>query len=186
VEIAIYGFDTGKGMPPPRDYRDMPYLWQSGYFAMDVPKLQARLRTAKLILGEVEETLLDFTTREDPPPIGFISFDLDYYFSTVTALRIFEVNHRYLMPRVACYFDDMAGDIDWAFSEFTGELLAIKEFNAGHEHIKIAPVSGLRFSHNRVPKVWYEQMFVAHMFTHQDYGKPILDVTQLPLEEVSL
>ncbi len=26
-EIAVYGFDTGKGVPPPQDYRDLPYLF---------------------------------------------------------------------------------------------------------------------------------------------------------------
>ena len=63
VEVAVYGFDTGTGMPPPQDYRDMPYMWQSGYFAMDVPKLRARLTSGKLILGEVEEALRGFIER---------------------------------------------------------------------------------------------------------------------------
>ncbi len=120
VEVAVYGFDTGKGMPPPQDYRDLPYLFQPGYFAMDVPKLRARLKFAKLVLGAVEDTLREFAERENPPPIGFISFDLDYYSSTVTALKILEIDRRYLLPRVACYFDDMVGDVDWAYSEFTG------------------------------------------------------------------
>jgi hypothetical protein len=159
----------------------MPYLWQSGYFAMDVSKLRARLKSAKLILGDVAQTLRGFAEQGNPPPIGFIAFDLDYYSSTVTALKIFESNHRYLLPRVACYFDDMVGDIDWAYNEFTGELLAIKEFNAEHENIKIAPVSGLRFSGRRIPQMWHEQIFVAHLFTHPDYGKPIAELTQIPL-----
>jgi hypothetical protein len=181
VEVVVFGFDTGKGMPPPQDYRDMPYLWQSGYFAMDVSKLRARLKSAKLILGDVAQTLRGFAEQGNPPPIGFIAFDLDYYSSTVTALKIFESNPRYLLPRVACYFDDMVGDIDWAYNEFTGELLAIKEFNAEHENIKIAPVSGLRFSGRRIPQTWHEQIFVAHLFTHPDYGKPIAELTQIPL-----
>jgi hypothetical protein len=181
VEVAVYGFDTGRGMPPPQDYRDMPYLWQPGYFAMDVPKLQARLKSAKLILGDVAETLQGFTERENPPPIGFIAFDLDYYSSTVAALKILDAGNRFLLPRVACYFDDMVGDIDWAYNEFTGELLAIKEFNAMHEHLKIAPVNGLRFTGRRIPQNWHEQIFVAHLFTHPDYGKPISELVQMPL-----
>ncbi|WP_156438655.1 hypothetical protein [Bradyrhizobium valentinum] len=181
VEVVVFGFDTGKGMPAPEDYRDMPYLWQAGYFAMDVPKLRARLKSARLVLGDVTETLRNFAEQENPPPIGFIAFDLDYYSSTVAALKIFETNHRYLLPRVACYFDDMVGDIDWAYNDFTGELLAVKEFNAQHKDIKIAPVSGLRFSNRRIPQIWHEQIFVAHLFTHPDYGKPISELTQLPL-----
>jgi hypothetical protein len=181
VEVVVFGFDTGKGMPAPQDYRDLPYLFQPGYFAMDVPKLKASLNSARLILGDVAQTLQGFTEQEDPPPIGFIAFDLDYYSSTVTALKIFETDHRYLLPRVACYFDDMVGDIDWAYNEFTGELLAIKEFNAQHNDIKIAPVNGLRFSNRRIPQIWHEQIFVAHLFAHPDYGKPISEITQLPL-----
>jgi len=182
VEVAVYGFDTGKGMPPPQDYRDMPYMWQPGYFAMDVPTLRARLKSARLILGDVAETLREFADKE-PPPIGFIAFDLDYYSSTVAALEVLEAGHQHLLPRVACYFDDMVGDVDWAYNEFTGELLAIKEFNAAHEHIKIAQVNGLRFWGARIPQHWHEQIFVAHLFTHPDYGKPTSELAQLPLAE---
>jgi hypothetical protein len=148
---------------------------------MDVPKLKDRLKSAGLILGDVAQTLRGFAEQENPPPIGSMAFDVDYYSSTVTALEIFETNHRYLLPRVACYFDDMVGDIDWAYDEFTGELLAIKEFNANHESIKVTHVSGLRFSGRRIPQMWHEQIFVAHLFTHPDYGKPIAELTEIPL-----
>jgi hypothetical protein len=181
VQIAVYGFDSGAGMPPPSDYRDMPYLWREGYFAMDLDQLNARLRSAKLLLGQVEETVAGFCAQEEPPPIGFIAFDLDYYSSTVAALKIFESEERYLLPRIACYFDDVVGDIDWAFNEFMGELLAIKEFNANHDRIKLALVEGLRFSSARVPRLWHEQIYVAHLFDHPDYCRPIRMRTQLPL-----
>jgi hypothetical protein len=184
VDIAIFGFDTGKGMPQPLDYRDMPYLWQAGYYAMDADLLRARLQSSKLLLGPVETTLRSFFEEEAPPPIGFISFDLDYYSSTVSALKVFEAEHRYLLPRVACYVDDMVGDVDWAYNEFAGELLAIKEFNAAHEHVKVAPVQGLRFYLGRLPQVWHEQIFVAHIFMHPDYNTPISEMTQLPLSKV--
>ncbi|HEY5681248.1 MAG TPA: hypothetical protein VIS55_14360 [Pseudomonadales bacterium] len=29
VGIEIWGFDSGKGLPAPRDYRDLPYIWQA-------------------------------------------------------------------------------------------------------------------------------------------------------------
>jgi hypothetical protein len=181
VEIMTYGFDTGSGMPPPLDYRDLPYLWQAGYFEMDLEKLRRRLRFSKLVLGRVEETVQNFCTREDPPPIGFISFDLDYYSSTMKAFQIFSSPHKNLLPRIACYFDDMVGDIDWAYNDFTGELLAIKEFNAANDHMKLAPVQGLRFFGSKLPRVWHEQVFVAHLFRHPDYGRPTSEVTQLPI-----
>jgi hypothetical protein len=180
VEVATYGFDTGVGLPPPRDYRDMPYLYQAGDFTMDVEKLEARLKSSKLILGPVSETVPRFFHHEHPSPIGFAAFDLDYYSSTVDALRIFDSDHKHFLPRVSCYFDDIAGDIDWAYNEFTGELLAIKEFNATHEDMKIAPVQGFRYRQPK-PQLWHEKVFVAHRFRHPDYGRPISDLRELPL-----
>ena len=35
VNIDIYGFDTGEGLPKPKDYRDLPYQWKEGFFLMD-------------------------------------------------------------------------------------------------------------------------------------------------------
>jgi hypothetical protein len=152
VRVSVYGFDSGTGMPSPSDFRDLPYLWQSGYYKMDVERLRARLRGTKLVLGPIEETVPAFCELENPPPIGFIAFDLDYYSSTKSALCLFTAPHNYLLPRVFCYFDDIVGDIDMAINEYTGELLAIREFNDSHEEIKIAPVRGLRFL-GQVPRL---------------------------------
>ena len=58
----------------------------------------------------------------------------------------------------------MVGDVDWAYNEFTGEMLAIHEFNAAHEDMKIAPVQGLRFFGGKLPSLWHEQIVVAHLF----------------------
>jgi hypothetical protein len=181
VRVSVYGFDTGTGLPPPGDYRDLPYMWQEGYFAMDVPRLKTQLRSATLLLGPVENTLPAFFREREPSPIGFVSFDLDYYSSTRAALRVFESEPRFLLPRVACYFDDVVGDVQWAYNEFTGELLAIREFNEAHDAIKISRVRGLRFWRDRIPRLWHEQIYVAHMFAHPEYGRPTSSVTQLPL-----
>ncbi|MEP9380453.1 hypothetical protein ABLE91_27410 [Aquabacter sp. CN5-332] len=181
VAVTVYGFDTGTGMPPPQDYRDMPYVFQQGYFEMDVPALRARLTSAQLVLGDVAQTLRDFADRDDVAPVGFISFDLDYYSSTVAALKIFDMDHHRLLPRVICYFDDTVGPVDEAYNEFTGELLAIKEFNAASEAMKIAPVNGLRFYGDHIPQWWHEQILVAHLFGHPEYCTPINTHTQLPL-----
>ena len=181
VATEIYGFDTGEGMPPAGDHRDVPYLFQAGYYKMDIEKLKARLTTAKLCIGRVEDTVAGFFEREKPPPIGFMSIDVDYYSSTVPILKLLEAASPNLLPRVVCYLDDMAGDIDWAFNDFTGELLAVHEFNAAHADIKIAPVQGLRFVNNHIPQLWHEQVFVAHLFKHPDYGRNVNDRTELPL-----
>jgi hypothetical protein len=180
IDVDVYGFDSGAGMPPPTDFRDLPYLWQEGYFAMDVNALEGKIQSSKLLIGPVEETIKTFTGQNNISPVGFISFDMDYYSSTKSALAIFN-DIDVLLPRVVCYFDDVVGDINFAYSEFTGELLAIREFNSDNEDVKIAPVKGLRYWGNRTPELWHEQMYVAHCFGHPDYMKPTSDLNQLPL-----
>ena len=56
VQIDIYGFDTGQGLPKPIDYRDLPYHWKEGFFSMDKNDLVKKLKKAKLILGNIETT----------------------------------------------------------------------------------------------------------------------------------
>jgi hypothetical protein len=171
VEVEIYGFDSGAGLPPAVDYRDLPYAWEPGFYAMDEEKLKARLTSASLIIGDVRETTSRFADR-NPAPIGFIAFDLDYYSSTVGAFHILELDDRFLLPRVFCYFDDVAGGPNFCYNEFTGELLAIAEFNAAHDHRKVARIAGLRHNFGSVPARWHEQMYVAHLFTHPHYNVP--------------
>src|SRR5271154_5087730 len=66
VGIDIYGFDTGEGLPPPEDYRDLPYHWQSGFYKMDLPRLKARLRSAQIVLGDLRETGPTFVANYAP------------------------------------------------------------------------------------------------------------------------
>src|SRR5271169_5822551 len=55
IDINVVGFDTGKGLPAPSDYRDHPELYQSGDYPMDPARLRQRLGTnAKLILGDLK------------------------------------------------------------------------------------------------------------------------------------
>jgi hypothetical protein len=171
VEVEIYGFDSGAGLPPPVDYRDMPYAWETGFYAMDVEKLKPRLRRASLVIGDVRETTRAFQQR-NPAPIGFISFDLDYYSSTMAAFEILDLESRCLLPRIFCYFDDVAGGPGFCYNEYTGELLAIGEFNAAHADRKIARLAGLRHHIGSLPARWHEQMYVAHLFAHPQYNVP--------------
>jgi len=48
-----YGFDSGSGLPPPRDYRDMPYYFRAGLYQMDRQALERNLKLAKLVIGDV-------------------------------------------------------------------------------------------------------------------------------------
>ncbi len=174
VDIEIYGFDLAKGLPPSDDYRDLPYTWQSGLFSMDVRELERRLTMARLVLGDVAETVPGFLQDSNPAPIGFAAFDLDYYTSTCAALSIFEGHHDRILPRVYCYFDDTIGPDEVLHNEYVGELLAIKEFNDRHEDRKLTPINGLR--HKRlIPAAWCDAIWALHTFEHPSYKTYIGD-----------
>ena len=169
VRCHVFGFDSGGGLPKPVDYRDLPYIWQPGFFGMDVNLLQKRLRRAQLVLGEVADTVPQFIANGNAPPIGFVSFDLDFYSSTMEALGLFGQAVDRLLPRVFCYFDDCVGD-DWELhSQYAGVLLAISDFNGRQAMRKIAPIYGLRHKRRR-PAAWNDMMFVLHSFEHARYN----------------
>lgn len=183
IGIEIYGFDAGGGLPEPIDYRDLPYEYGVGQYAMDEAKLRTRLGRAKLILGDVKDTMPDFFETHTPAPIGFVAIDLDFYSSTVEALKIFDAEPENLLPRVFCYLDDVVGP-DWVLSnEWVGELLAVKEFNDNHKRRKIGPIYGL--GHKRVVRSnWNDTLFAFHDFDHalyNTYVSPLRD-PQLPLQ----
>lgn len=168
VGIDVYGFDTGKGLPKPTDYRDLPNLYLERAYPMEAQALRARLSRAELIIGMVEDTVPEFLKRS-PAPVGFISVDLDYYSSTMHAFQLFEAGHDVLLPRVHCYFDDIMG---LTCSQFTGERMAISDFNDTHEKRKITPIFGLKYF---LPKKyaraqWSEMFYLAHMFDHPLYN----------------
>lgn len=168
VGIDVYGFDTGQGLPKPQDYRDCPNLWKESAFPMDVPKLKARLKRAQLMLGLIQDTVPKFL-ESSPAPIGFVSFDVDYYSSTMQALKIFEGDHNRLLPRVQCYLDDI---VAFTHSEFTGERLAVADFNAKHPLRKIALIYGLRhfLPPDRASAPWVDCYYMAHFYDHPLYG----------------
>jgi hypothetical protein len=184
VAIDVAGFDLGCGMPDPVDYRDMPYIWQRGFFRMDEELVRSRLTSADLILGDIRETGRTFMAQH-PAPLGFLSFDLDYYSSTRAAMGAFlNEESSYYLPRVFCYFDDMIGPHEELHSEFTGELLAIREFNEERHSRKLAKIHGLRYKLLPVDPAWAEGMYVLHIFDHSRYNDYVyheLD-RQLPLE----
>ena len=57
IHVEVYGFDTGEGLPEPRDYRDCPYLWKGGHFEMDIEALESRIQRSELVLGDVKDTV---------------------------------------------------------------------------------------------------------------------------------
>ncbi len=168
IKISTFGFDTGQGMPPPTDYRDLPHVWQAGFYSMDQNKLRSRLRTAKLVLGNVADTTSELTTRSNFPPIAFVAFDLDYYSSTKSAFGIFAGPSSSRLPRVHCYFDDIVWPEHACHNEYTGELCAIREFNDENESQKISKIPSLAWMRKH-PARWNEQIYIHHDFDHPSY-----------------
>jgi hypothetical protein len=185
VDVDVVGFDRAVGLPAPRDSRDLPYHWKSGFFEMDPETLERRLVRARLIKGELSETVPQFLQEESGPPIGFVSVDVDLYSSTVDGLALLAGPVASVLPRVWCYFDDIVGE-DWVIhNDYVGELRAIKEFNESDQSKKLLPVFGLS---NKRPRqaAWCESMFALHRFDHPDYDKyigPTSGRSQLPLKD---
>lgn len=170
VAIDVVGFDTGQGLPPPRDHRDAPFLMNRGDFPMDETKLRAELKRGELVLGDVAETVPAFIGRQ-PAPIAFIAFDLDFYSSTRDALTILTAAPEKLLPRVLCYFDDTHG---YPWGEVNGARLAIAEFNSSRKDRQLAQLHGLRYllPVSERGSRWPEAMYVAHAFDHPHYADP--------------
>lgn len=169
VKIEVYGFDIAEGLPEADDYRDLPYTWKKGFFKMDYTKLKAKLQKADLIIGDVNDTVIGFLEDYKPSPIGFISFDMDYYSSTMKAFKIFSGNTDNFLPRVFCFFDDCVGSDYELHTKFTGELLAIEDFNTANDKIKIGKLNGLKYK-RLINYYWNESIYITHFFEHKNYN----------------
>jgi hypothetical protein len=169
VSIEVYGFDTGGGLPEPRDHRDIPYIWRAGFYRMDRQLLERRLTRAKVILGDVGETIGQ-VYKTGVAPLGCVFHDLDFYSSTIASFAVFDVDPELRLPRIYNYFDDILGDEDRLYNDFTGERLAIADYNATHTSSKIAKCYHF-LAEARFP--WHSQIFIHHDFKHPEYNRYI-------------
>lgn len=174
VSIRITGFDTGSGMPPPTDYRDHPERYQHGDFPMvDYKALMKKLDgSANLVIGEISKTIDAFHQKlSHDCPVGFVAVDVDTYTSSKAALRLFDGSPELYLPMCWCYFDDCSSRSH--FNRFSGELLAIDEFNQEHQLRKLDTDRGVWNAHRRMgPQLWYERMYILHVFDHSWRSKP--------------
>ncbi|HEV2593864.1 MAG TPA: hypothetical protein VGU01_01530 [Sphingomicrobium sp.] len=183
VTVDCIGFDSGKGMPEPQGREDLPYWFRAEQYKMEVADLKSRVPQAKLILGDIADTILSFAERERPAPIGAIMNDVDYFSSTMATLKLFEqakASPEMFLPRLFMYFDDIIGSDTEMYGPFNGQLAAINAFNAQQEDCKIhlnqnlLPLSHLSFRY---------QIYYTHLLTHPDYSRYIGGDQQLGLEE---
>ena len=172
VGISIVGFDSGRGLPPPRDHRDHPEIWTEGDFAMaDAEGIAGTLPAdARIVLGQVGETLPEFVSSFGPDPVGFVSFDLDYHSSTVDALALYDLPADRLLPVTVTCFDDVIGAPTRIGSIFrtaaAGQLLAIDEFNASRDRRRLDALSVLRHRRPLDREPWLDKMYALHVLDH--------------------
>jgi hypothetical protein len=166
VEFQIFGFDSGQGMPPPRDHRDHPEVFSEGSFPLidRGALIRALPQNARLILGDIQETLPHFIAGLSPSsPVGFVVIDVDYYSSAKDCLNVFLGEPNHYLPLALVYLDDIGFE---SASPWTGELLAVREFNEENEMRKINLFTGLR--HKRLFKhtSWFDQLYLLHVLDH--------------------
>jgi len=179
VEVEVYGFDTGAGLPEVTTIEDLPYWFRPTQYRMDEAALRARLHPAKLVLGNVADTVSEFFTRYNPAPVGAIFNDLDLYTSTRDSLRLFEQDVSRFLPRLFMYFDDVIGTELEMYSECNGQLLALSEFNSRQQAVFVGLNQNL-LARNEVE--YRYQIYYAHMRSHPLYRQYIGGEDQVSME----
>lgn len=161
VDIQIYGFDLGNGLPNENSgYKDMIHLFKGGDYKMDVEKLITRLEKAKLVLGDLKDTTKTFVDEYAPATIGCMLVDVDYFSSALPILEFIKNTDRdKFLPRIYMYWDDISPEY-----EFQGESLAIHNFNESNEMIKIAPEKEYYQNYRQKTKI-------CHLFKHLKYNE---------------
>jgi hypothetical protein len=185
IHFKIYGFDTGKGMPPARDYRDHPDMYGEGDFVMDVERLRRTLpANVELRLGPISDTVQAFLA--DLPanePIGYVVVDVDYYYSAVDALGVLAGTPQRYLPLTPVYLDDI-----WCerHNSACGELLAVAEFNRDHPLRRIERHPFLEQSRIFRRARWLGQVFYCHVLDHPQRETVKVDQTKRQLENIYL
>jgi hypothetical protein len=182
VAIKVVGFDSGRGLPEMTgDYRDHPDYWKEGDFPLDEQALREKLSSrTRLLLGDVRENVPEFVAHIQEAPVGFVSFDLDLYSSTVHALQLLSHRNRWMLSKVPLYFDDVEENL--VSHRFAGELLAIEEFNETTSAVKIDRWRGIRANRPFPEDPFLERMYVAYDLEAISGTRLERDLRQLPLQ----
>ena len=168
VSFNTYGFmfETPKG----DNYKDQDYFWEKGDFKTDLKQVRKNIKTSTLVLGDIKNTVQTFFEKFNPPPIGFISFDLYYYTPTISAFEIFNFSESNFLPRVECFIDDISSFNELSACKGTGVLNAIEEFNKRNNDFKKIFRKELVSQFRRYPNSWNEKIYVYHDFSHRLYN----------------
>ena len=168
INIDIYGFDTGSGLPKIETDEDLPFLWRSGLYKIDKGALEKKINS-KIFYGDVKNTLDDFI-KINKHNICCIFFDLDLYTSTINFLNQIPKIKNHLLPRVLCYFDDVYVFENY-INQFNGVFKAIDEFNKNFSEFKLG-YSVDHFKDFKFPLA-KTSIYTLHCFKNHLYKKYI-------------
>lgn len=166
IEIEIYGFEGGDGLPESNDYKDRLYQFSPGEMKMGDINYFNKLKKSKIFFGEFKSTIPDFL-KYDYAPIGCIFNDADYFSSTLQSFEILK-NSQKLLPKTYLYFDDLNFS-----SAYTGELGAINKFNLSNHH-KIEQIPEFSEYLSIYWKKWIflaKRFYMLHNFDHSLYNQ---------------
>jgi hypothetical protein len=147
VKIEVYGFESCEGLISDLVPGEMNIYRPGDYKNDGIEQLNQRFDKAEVIYGDIEITRESFF-KKNFAPIGVVFIDVDVYRSTKSALQFFDYDDKFFLPEVQMYFDDIK-----PYSEYTSEALALREFNAEHENMKITPENTYNINDNSMNKI---------------------------------
>ena len=168
INIKIYGFDMGSGLPKIEADEDLPFLWRKGLYNIDKAALEKKVNS-KIFYGDVKNTVDDFV-KINKNNICCIFFDLDLYTSTINFLNQIPKIKDHLLPRVLCYFDDVYVFENY-INQFNGVFKAIDEFNKNFSEFKLG-YSVDHFKNFKFPLA-RTSIYTLHSFKNRLYKKYI-------------
>lgn len=180
VKIEVYGFDSGSGLFAPSSVeKDLIHVFAEGEYRMDYQKLSERLIRAKLVIGDISETLPAFLESSEAAPIGAMMIDVDTYTPATAILNAFSAADKHFLPIVYLYFDDIHPEY-----QFQGEWQAVSEFNQRQDDMKITPediVVNPRRLHQGTSFWWHSHVKYLLRFRHKAFKKGPEPWRKLPL-----
>ena len=173
IAFNIIGVDNASGLPTPGDYRDHPEVWSEGDFTMgDRSQLEADLPDfASLVIADVADALPGvISSIPFDAPLGFAIHDMDVYSSTAATLPLYAMDIRKLLPVSIAFFDDTIGSPGRMGSlfrnEWSGQLLAIKEFNESSDIRKIDIIRSFKHRRPLHHELWLDKVYGVHALDH--------------------
>ena len=167
VEIKVYGFDTGTGLPAPKDWRDLPHIMGEGGYAMSgVDALRLELKgKAELVINDIGKIGKLSNVLDPTVPLGFAAVDVDLHSSTLATFELLATAEKMaLLPMVNLYIRNSF--TRQYYTRFVAGLLAVDDFNRNSETKKIDIDRSISHWYGTV-EPWHASMYVMHTLDYQ-------------------